>query len=70
MGKHIEWTDAPTVEHNSFFITPKERNGTAALRTPKKKLDGYYEYVRIPDGGLKMVWCPYRTTGYPNTIDS
>ncbi len=54
-----EWTDVPTVEHNSPFIKPSKRDGLSTYRA-----DGYFEYVRIPDGGLKEVWTSYRTTGY------
>ncbi len=57
-----EWKDVPMVEHNSFFIMPKPRNGLALLKC-QQKLDGYYAHIRIPSGGLREVWSPYRTTG-------
>lgn len=57
--KISEWTDTPMVEHNSPFIKPSKRDSLSIYR-----IDGYFEYVRMPNGGLKEVWTPYRTTGY------
>jgi len=61
--KVSEWADMPTVEHNSFFIKPSKRDNLLTYRT-----DGYFEYIRIPSGGLKEVWTPYRTSGQTNVL--